>query len=323
MTDLPPARVLDVTPDEYHKLPGLSPSLAHKLYQQCGLIARDTYERKLEEAAEQKDGDAEGDVDAEKQKRLDRGSILHALVLGIGKRIEVIPSAKLSKNGAYGTDAAKALRDGARAAGRIPVKEPDMPMHQRTVDAIRVRLMSAGYALGGASELAIEWWEPTEHGPVQCRTMLDHVELVAADGLAVDPGKPPVHIRPTAARVFELKFPGDAAPDRSERTSDGLGYPVAAAARHRALNALYPSIAGRIEYRYLFCEPHRPYAFWDPTPTGAYLEFGLRCWRTAVRAWADGLNSGRWTDYHDDITRRQIDLPRWRKMQEGFTDDEL
>lgn len=325
MTDtepLPPARILDVTPEQYHKLPGLSPSLAQAIHSTCLAKARDKYVRNLETsaAADESEDDAADDdapaekVAGEKQKRLERGDVLHALLLGKGKRLEVIPSSKLGKNGAYSTAASKELRDSARAAGRIPIKEPDMVMHARTAEAVRARLAAAGHVLDGVSELAIEWWESTSHGNVQCRTMLDHVVLSAGDEHPTD--------RPTHAQVHELKFPGDASPDRSERTSDGLGYHLAAAARHRALNALYPSLAGRIEYRFLYCEPFRPYAFWDPTPTGAFLELGLRQWWTAVNMWAAGLRTGNWLGYHDDIMRRQIDLMHWRKLREGFSNEE-
>jgi hypothetical protein len=326
---LPPARIFNLEPAAYHKLPGLSPSLAHTLVTSCQEIARDKYERQLEgapdaEDGEDGDGEDERSVDPQKQKRLDRGDVMHMMTLGVGKRIEVILSADLGKGGKYTTNRSKELRDAARAAGRIPVKEPDMAVYRRCIDAIRARLASAGHVLDGRSELAIEWWEPSAHGPVQCRTMIDHLVLLDADGLpsvtAVDGA--PVALRPTFAKVYELKFPDDAHPDRSERTGDALGYRIAHAARLRALDALFPSLAGRIEYRFLFCETHRPYAFWDPTPTGSFTELGRREWRTAVNLWAAGLASGRWVGYHEDIMRRQIDLTRWRKLQEGFTDDE-
>lgn len=332
MTDLPPARILEVSPDEYHKLPGLSPSLAGVMVSRCAEIARDQYVREIEETAAQTDDDDDNDddgeavtpVDAKKQKQLDRGSVCHALLLGVGKRIDVIPRSKLDKRGGYGTAASKELRNAARAAGRVPVKEPEMPAYERAIDAIRARLATAGHVLDGRSELAIEWWEPTRHGPVKCRTMMDHVRLFASDGLqATFPPEPPVTVRPAFAKIYEAKFPGDASPDRSERTANQLSYEIAAAARVRALEALFPSLAGRIEYRYLICEPHRPYAFWAPTPTGAFMEHGRRLWSQAVNTWAWGLSSGEWVGYHSDNGKQQIDLLRWVKLREGYpVDDE-
>lgn len=318
MSTLPPARILDVEPDAYHKLPGLSPSLAHVLVSACLLKARDKYERGLEATAEDGEEHEEAGEDEpvkpDKQARLDRGNILHALGLGVGKHVDEIPEKILASNGAASTKDAKAFIKAARDAGRIPVKGAKLDVYKQVIAAVHARLAAAGYSFDGISEFAIEWHEASPHGPVQCRTMIDHVRLLDRDQR--------ITTAPTFAQVFELKFPGDAAPDRSERTSDSLGYHISAAARCRALNALFPSLAGRIEYRYLFCEPFRPYAFWDPTPTGAFLELGDRQWRTAVNLWAAGLSSNRWPGYHDDIMRTQIDLVRWRKLQEGFAVDE-
>lgn len=319
-TPAPPPRILDVTPEQYHKLPGLSPSLATALMATCLEKARDKYERAVEvevdepEPDETSASDEEPDakVAGEKQKRLDRGTALHSMILGKGdERIAVIPDALLSgANRSISSDKAKAWRDASIADGKVVIKEPAMKAFAHVIASIRDRLAAAGHVLNGQSELAIAWWEPTNLGPILCRTMIDHVVLTGD------------HLTPNHATIYEVKFPDDAHPDRSERTAESLGYHIAAAARLRALNALLPSLAGRIEYRYLMLESRRPYSFWDPTCTGSYLELGDRRWSSAVAQWSRGLKTGRWTGYHDDIMRRQIDLLRWVKMQEGFTPDE-
>jgi hypothetical protein len=300
----------------------------------CLEKARDKYERDVD-LATVADADSDDSTDdgpdepaakeaAEKQKRMDRGAALHALILGKGEeRIAVIADALLSgKNRSISSDKAKSWRDAAVAGGKVVIKEHAMRAFVRVIAAIRERLTVAGHVLDGRSELAIAWWEPTANGPVLCRTMMDHVVLLATDGQRVELGAPPLTIKPATAIIYEVKFPDDAHPDRSERTAESLGYHIAAAARIRALNALIPSLAARIEYRYLMCEPRRPYSFWDPTGTGSYLELGRRRWGSAVAMWSHGLKSGRWTGYHDDIMRRQIDLLPWVKRNEGFTDDE-
>lgn len=332
---VPPACVLDVTPEQYHKLPGLSPSLATSLMSTCLEKARDKYERAVESVDAGDDGDGADDdesdakVAGEKQRRLDRGYALHALILGKGEeRLAVIPDALLSgKNRSISSDKAKAWRDAAVADGKLVIKEHAMAAFARVIAAIRTRLAAAGYVLDGRSELAIAWWEPTSLGPILCRTMLDHVVLFGGTGVAGGQRTPfdadfAAALRPSSATIFEVKFPDDANPDRTERTAEQLGYHIAAAARLRALNALLPSLAARIEYRYLSCEPHRPYSFWDPTCTGSYLELGRRRWHSAVSLWSRGLKSSRWNGYHDDVMRRQIDLLPWVKRNEGFTDDE-
>jgi hypothetical protein len=313
LTDLPPARILDVSPEEYHKLPGFSASLAKIAIARSVLHAKDAYDRKREQIALEDESDDE--VSDDKQKRLDYGSILHALVLGIGKRIEVIPSTLLSKSGSYGTAAAKEARDAARASGRIPVKEPDMEKHERVGDAIRSRLATAGHILDGRSEFAIEWHEATPHGPVQCRAMLDHFIAWGLD--------PRDETGPVGAIIDDLKMVCDAHPERCQRTAENLHYAIQAAAYQRALAALYPRLGGRIKFQFLFCETSRPYALWDPPRmSGAFHEIGERRWIRARNAWADVLATGKAPSYremgHDEIT-----APMYTLRNEGFTPEEM
>jgi hypothetical protein len=311
-------RVLDVTPHEYHRLSGFSSTLAKILVSKCASKAWDAYQRKLEAIAAEDESEGEDEVTDEKRKQLDNGSIKHALVLGRGaERIKVIPSALLSKNGAYGTDASKAARDAARAAGLIPVKEPEMEIHERTASAIKARLAEAGHTFDGTSELAIAWKERTPHGDVDCRAMLDHVVTWGAiPGNLEGAGAP-------GAIIYDLKIVGDAHPDLCERTAERMGYAIQAAAYTRALTALYPQLAGRIEFRFLFCEYKRPYELWDPERlSGPFREIGERRWLRAVRAWAEGISTGRWPGYRTP-DRVEITAPMWTLRNEGFTSEEL
>lgn len=324
MRELPPARLLDVDPEAYHKLPGFSASLAKIAQRDSIAHAKDAYDAKMERLTEDDDSDTDGaeDISDDRQKRRDRGTIQHALLLGKGgERLVVVPIAKLAKNGAYGTAESKALRDGARAAGRVPIKEHELPLHERTAGSIRAQLVAAGHRFDGVSELAIEWHEATPHGPVQCRCMMDHV--IAWAWRDDDPPHV-VDIRDPAARaatIYDLKI-GIANPRRVERSADDQGHAIQAAAYPRALAALVPRLAGRIEFRFLFCEPLRPFAVWDPTLAGTFAEIGARRWLRAVRAWGEGLATGHWPAYR---TPEHVELSAstWTLRQEGFTPEEF
>lgn len=184
---------------------------------------------------------------------------------------------------------------------------------EATGKAIVARLADAGHVLDGLSEVAIEWHERTPHGPVLCRSMLDHVILFGN-------GEPR---EPTNALVYDLKIVGDAHPERCERNADNLGYAIQAVAYTRALNAYSPSLAGRINFRFLFIEPRRPFLLWDPEHlSGAFREMGERQWLRAVHAWGEGLATGRWPDYRTP-DRTEITVPMWRLKQEGFTPEEM
>jgi hypothetical protein len=300
MADLPPARILDVDPDAYHRLPGFSATIAKEMTSRSTLHGWDMFERKLEDAAEELSDD---------QVALrERGSVLHALVLGKGKRIAVLPYAD------YRTKEAKSARDEARANNLLPVKEAKMEVYAKVAAAIKSKIAEAGHILDGTSEMAIEWHERTPRGPVQCRAMLDHVVAWGLD--------PRDEVGPLGAVIYDLKIVDDAEPGLNERTAERLGYAIQAAAYTRALTALHPRLGGRIEFRFLFCEPKRPYAIWDPKPSGPFRELGERRWRNAVCSWAEGLATKRWPSYRDDALRSEISAPMWVLRQEGFTSEE-
>jgi hypothetical protein len=309
------ARILEVDPATYHKLPGFSASLAKVLITKSAAHAWDVHQRRLEQIEAEDESDE--DVTDEKRKRLENGTIQHALLLGKGgERIKIIPKELLSSNGAYGTAAAKAARDGARAAGMIPVKEHEVEIHERVADAIRQRIAGAGHVLDGTSEHAIAWTESTPSGDVECRAMLDHVVMWGVDGHPFDGETAP------GAIIYDLKIVGDAHPDRCERTAENLGYAIQAAAYTRALTALHPKLGGRIDFRFLFVESKRPYALWDPSLAGAFREIGERRWLRAVNAWAEGLATGRWPDYRTP-DRVEITAPIWTLRAEGYQPEDF
>lgn len=314
----PVARIIDCTPDEYHRLPGFSATLAKLVISRSAAHAKDAYDRMLERVAEE--DDAAEEISADKRKRLENGNIDHALILGIGKRIEPIPEKLLSTNGAIGTRAAKEFCALARRRGGIPVKESDLEVRQRVADAVRSRLVAAGHVLDGRSELAIEWWEPTPRGPVQCRCMIDHVVMWGHGGA---PGGMEPSLSPPGAIIYELKMVADAHPERCQRTAESLGYAIAAHAYERALTALYPRLGGRIHFQFLFCEGSRPYALWDPPRlSGEFREIGERRWRRALNEWSELLATGMAPSYRD-MGHDEITAPPWTLKQEGYQPEEM
>lgn len=317
--ELPPARILECSPEEYHSLPGLSASLARTVIARSAMHAKDAYDRKIERLADDDDSDGEDDMPAEKRDRLDRGNILHALVLGIGKRVDEIPTDMLAKNGAVSTAAAKAFVEESRRAGRIPVKPAKLEIHRQIANSMKARIAASGHILDGRSELAIEWWERTPHGPVQCRGMMDHVVMWGQDG---DPIPEEFGSSPGAI-IYDLKTVPDAHPEKCQRTAENLGYAIAACAYQRAIAALYPRLAGRTRFQFLFCETARPYAIWDPPHvSGAFAEIGERRWIRARNEWAELLATGRALSYRER-GHLEITAPTWTLKQEGYAPEEF
>lgn len=269
------ARILEVTPDAYHKLPGLSPSTATVLIQQSPLHAMTSH------------GKAP-------TKLMDRGSVMHKLILGEGKEFRVLDF------GDWRTAFAKAARDAARSEGLIPILQHDYDDAKKASIAILSRMRTMGIRLDGRSEVAIGWTEQSTSGPVQCRTMLDH--FVQSRGEAL-----------------ELKIVGDASPQQCERSAENFGHAIAFAARTRAIAALDPDLAGRVRYRFLFCEASAPYAIYAPAPDGVFRELGERRWLRAVESWGKCTATGKWPAYEEHSS---ITAPQWALSGEGYTTDE-
>ena len=270
------ARILDISPDEYHALPGLSSTIAKTL------LARSP-------------AHAKAAVGKKPTKGMDRGTIIHRLLLGKGKDYQVVQHEN------WTTKDAKTKRDEARALGLVPVLAHDLEDYCTAAEAIRVQLADRDVILDGASELAIQWEEQTKHGVVQCRGMLDHCWL-------------------DAGLILDLKITEDAAPSAIERTAENFGYAIQAAAYTRALTALDPTLAGRVKFLFAFCEPDAPYAINMTTPDGVFREIGERRWQRAVDSWAECQARGVWPTYGTDVN--PISSPSWALAREGYSTDE-
>lgn len=270
------ARILNVSPDEYHALPGFSSSVAKTLVSRSALHAK-------------------SEIGKKPTKGMDRGSIIHRLVLGKGKDYEVVQHAN------WMTKDAKAQRDAARARDLVPVLAHDFEDYCIAAEKIRVQLADRGIDLDGESELAIEWTEQTIHGPVLCKGMLDHCW-------------------PDRGLILDLKVTENAAPSAIERTAENLGYAIQWAAYTRALVALNPDLAGRVGFAFAFCEPDDPWAVNLSEPDGVFQQLGTQRWMRAVTAWAECSKKDHWPSYGTAIN--PITAPSWALAREGYTADE-
>lgn len=272
-----PSRILTVSPDEYHALPHFSATRAKTLIAKSPLHAK-----ALTEIAP--------------TEEMDRGAIVHRLVLGKGADYAVLPFDD------WRTKAAKGSRDAARAAKRVPIKESGFAQASLIAESVRTQLAERGIVLDGRSELAIEWTEETEHGPVLCKGMLDHCWLDT--GLIID-----------------LKVTENAAPSAIERTSENLGYAIQWAAYTRALAALDPDLAGHIGFAFVFCEPEAPFAVNVAEPDGVFQQLGIQRWRRAVTTWAECTKNNAWPGYGARVN--PLTAPAWALAREGYSPSEI
>lgn len=272
------ARILDISEDDYHLRDGLSSSIAKEVVGRSALHGWSAHPK-------------HGARGRSPTKSMDRGTVIHKLVLGKGKGFEVL------QFGDYKTKAAQQARDESRGRGLIPILEEAFADANIAAEKIRVGLADRDIVLDGASEVAIEWTESAPDGDVLCRGMLDHLWI--ADG-----------------RILDLKVVASADPVSVERSAENYGYAIQACAYTRALVALQPELAGRSEFLFAFCEPEEPHAMNICRPDGAFRELGERRWLRAVSTWSTCLKEQRWPSYGDGIN--PLSVPGWALAREDY-----
>lgn len=153
------ARLLDVGPEAYHKLPGLSASRA------IALINDSPYHCKY----------LIDHGDKKPTREMDMGSVVHRMVLGKGKEYACLPYDD------WKTKAAQESRDKTRAAGLIPLTHVQYTKCEEAAESVKATIAELGIEMRGQSECAVEWFE----GDVQCRNMFDHVTFETGDILEI------------------------------------------------------------------------------------------------------------------------------------------
>jgi hypothetical protein len=269
------ARILDVTPYQYHQDPcdpiSLSASMAHTL-------VAESPEKAEWKHPKLKNGDPFTTSEN------DGGSLCHALMLGADNRVVIVEHEN------FKTKVAQQLRDEALEKHLLPVTRPFYDRHVKVVEILREKFAKLGYEFTGRSEVAIEW---NDDG-VLCRSMLDHVFL--------DRGV-----------WWDLKTTSDARKHKVEKHFVDFSYDIQHEAYCRAMADLEPSLVGRVEGTFLFCELDPPYAVNVVQPTGIMKELGRIRWEMGRRRWKECLESGRWGGYSDGIMR--VDPPNYAIKQ--------
>jgi hypothetical protein len=277
----PLARILNCTLDEYYadpcEVPSLSQSIAKTIVTKSALHAWTEHPRF---------GANRGDSTA----AMDEGTLIHRLVLGKGADVVIVES------DAFRTNAAKAARDEAIAAGKLPVLAHKYENALAVANTLKSNLLTEhGIRLDGESEVAIEWQEEGADGLVTCRGLMDHVKI--------DEG-----------RIYDVKKVESAHPRNCGKKVIEYGYDIQHAAYTRALAKLRPELEGRIDFVFLYMEIEPPYAITPGRLSGIVRECGSQRWDRAVLAWEKCLNSNRWPAYADRIV--QIEAPQWAINQE-------
>jgi PDDEXK-like uncharacterized protein DUF3799 len=279
------ARILNVSPDEYHRDPCPTPSLSASM---AKLLLKS---RKLAWLRHPK----LGAIPRVASSSMTTGSLLNDMLLGMTHRIVVIDAPD------FKTKAAREARDLALATNNLPVTTAAYGEAEATVAVIQRKLQERGISLSGQSEVAIAWEELASGGErageaVLCRGQLDHL-ILSED----------------SATIYDLKTTRSAEPDECAWSMVKYGYDIQHAAYTRAVAKLRPQLAGRVRMQFLFIELGET----DPEeimitpvePSGAFKELGRAKWQRAVDRWAQCLKTGEWSEYVPNGQVAVVDPP--------------
>jgi hypothetical protein len=212
-------------------------------------------------------------------KAMDKGTIIHELMLGKGAGfVEVDAKTWASKN-------ARERGEEIRAEGKTPVLAWQLAEYRMAADALLQMLRDRGIEFNGDSEVTVVW----KTRGVLCRCRIDHID---ADGM-----------------VLDLKTIESASPEKLARHIIAYGYDIQRAAYINAMNTLYPSMAGRVTMKFLFCETTPPYDVVVCSFAGTMRDLGQMKWDHAVDVWKKCLESGEWPGYSTEDVR--VEAPAW------------
>lgn len=283
----------EMTVAEYHHAEGpprLSQSLAKDLVERSPWHAKREMDRR---APRHEDDTGEDDDKAAKRKEaMDRGTIVHALLLGTPTPYVVIADPLTREPyDSFRTKAAKEQKAACAAAGKIAVIKHKVEPILRLADRIRDALYNEhSINLNGESELAVHWTERASDGAVvHCRGMLDHW-------------------REDTCTIYDVKVWQSGNPRVLVRKLHEMGVDIQAEAYTRAVEAVHPELAGRIKFVTLVCEASSGLV----TPVtfgGGMRQVGRSRWRRAIDTWARCVRLGDWPGYtRGPIT---LDAPEW------------
>lgn len=251
-----------VPEDFYHTDPCATPSLSQS-------IAKVIIERS--EAHAWLEHPRLGGIPRKATHRMDIGSICHAMMLGQPlTEVELIPFDD------YRTKDAKALRDLAIEAGKIPMKSSEMGEWEKlnlAAEKLRNNLLRRGIEFKPDDcEVMFVW----EKDGVLCRARLDNLQ---------------------GSAVIDLKFVEDASPAAVDRKVFDMGYDIQHAAYTEAVRECVPDSAGRESFTVVFCEIVPPYAV-NPVKLGPSAKLlGDLKWNQARERWKAALASDYWPEY--------------------------
>ncbi|MBX3502831.1 MAG: PD-(D/E)XK nuclease-like domain-containing protein [Alphaproteobacteria bacterium] len=228
----------------------------------------------------------------ESSKAQDIGSAAHALLLGVGRGMEVI------KFKDYRSNAAKDARDAAREAGKVPVLEDDAGDVRAMVLSARQQLAAheVGDVFDGCMAEQTMVWRDDD---TWCRARID---CLPAD--FTGEGR---------VRLVDYKTSsGSAEPDAFTSRLYGMDGDIQAAFYERGILKLYPAVR-EVEFLFIAQETKPPYGLSVVALSNKALDQARERVEEAFKVWRTCIKADRWPGYVPRICR--VDPPGWQGKQ--------
>lgn len=210
----------------------------------------------------------------------DFGHVAHARLLGSGPEIVVIDAPD------WRTNAAKSMRDDARAGGMVPILAADSARADALVAAVMTHpVAGAIFSRAGEAEQSL-YWIDDETG-VTCRGRIDW-------------------LLPNA--IVDLKTSLTAAPSRFSRSLVDYGYALQAAWYSEGFEAV---TGERLPFVHVVVEKEPPHLVAVYQVDADALAYGADRAREARLLYADCESNDEWPGYSTDI--ELVSLPAWAR----------
>jgi len=231
------------------------------------------------------------------------GSICHAMMLGTGDA-----EFSLSPYDDYKTKVAREWRDAQIAAGKMPVKQPEMDAAKECVTAWSEQLKAFGLGeviYKSRKECVIAWEDWGSIGKVWCRAMLDIFCDETGD-------------------IWDIKTTSSAHPKKVARKIVDEGLALRSEFYKRGVETLLPELKGRTKFGFLFCQTEAPYLV---TPVlqldGRFRFIGKAQVQRSIDTFAQCLKTNSWPGY---VTApiQSMEAPTWafkEEIEESENDD--
>lgn len=204
------------------------------------------------------------------------GTVFHRLILGKGADIDLYEFKD------WKTKEAQMMRDASLAAGKIPVLPKVYRQAEILVEKATPKLIKRFGAWPiGQSEVGLVWKRPTTSGTIYGRALVDHISE----------GSHEIDFKSTELSLDDVSLAKKVANDGSD---------IQAAWYLEGLWTLYPEIAGRGDFTFVFQEVEPPYDTRFVTLTENWLTRARLRIERAANLFGECIKKGQWPGWEPE-----------------------